>query len=70
MTKEKIEDIKENPQGIFILFQMTGGKLTSKMSVNKATVSDISSAFLWCEITKENLLNEFKKIATIEKSDN
>ena len=68
MAKDKSKENKEKLQGLYILFKSSEGKVVSKMRLEKATISDISGAIVWCELTKEKLLKEFKKLAKIENS--
>ena len=66
MAKDKLQEKKEIPQGIYMLFKATGkGNMVSQMKMNRATIPDISGAIVWCELTKEKLLQEFKKLAKI-----
>jgi hypothetical protein len=70
MAKDKSQEKKEIPQGIYMLFKATGkGNIASKMKMERATIQDISSAIVWCELTKEKLLQEFKKLAKINYSE-
>jgi len=63
MAKDKAKEKKEIPQGIYILFKVTeGGKVVSRMKLQKATITDISNAIVWCELTKEELLEHFKNL--------
>ena len=69
MSKDKFQEKKEIPQGIYMLFKATGkGNMTSQMKMERATIPDISNAIVWCELTKEKLLQEFKKLAKIDYS--
>ena len=71
MAKNKPQEKKEIPQGIYIRFKATGkGNMVSQMKMERATIPDISSAIVWCELTKEKLLQEFKKLAKIDYSEN
>ena len=70
MAKDKSQEKKEIAQGIYMLFKATGkGNIASKMKMERATIQDISSAIVWCELTKEKLLQEFKKLAKINYSE-
>jgi len=61
MDEEKPE--KEIPQGIYILFKVTGdGKVVSQMKLEKATLRELSNALVWCDLTKEELLQHFKNL--------
>jgi len=63
MAKDKAKEKKDIPQGIYILFKVTeGGKVVSRMKLQKATITDISNAIVWCELTKEELLEHFKNL--------
>ena len=66
MGKDKSNEKKEIPQGIYMLFKTNKGKTISQMKLERATITDISNAIIWCELTKENLLEEFKKLANID----
>ena len=66
MGKDKSNEKKEIPQGIYMLFKTNKGKTISQMKLERATIPDISNAIIWCELTKENLLEEFKKLANID----
>ena len=70
MAKDKPQEKKEAPPGIYMFFKSTGkGNVKSQMNLKRATVPDISSAIVWCEITKERLLKEFKKLAEISYTE-
>ena len=66
MAKDKPQEKKEIPRGIYILFKVTeepgGLKVVSRMKLEKATIADLSNAIVLCELTKEELLEHFKTL--------
>lgn len=62
MAKDKLQEKKEIPQGLYMAFKSNKGKVKSQMKLEKATIPDISSAIVWCEIVKEGLLGKYKEL--------
>lgn len=62
MSKDKPNNQKKQiPQGVYMVFKISKGRIESKMHIEKASIDEMSNGVSWCEIMKENLLEQIKK---------
>jgi len=60
---------KKIPQGLYMIFRSNQGKTMSQVKLEKATLIDISNAIIWCDITKERLLKQYKKMINVREEN-
>ena len=61
-----VEKDKKIPQGVYMIFKSANGNMTSQMKMEKATMADISSAIVWCDLMKDDLFQRIKKIIKVD----
>lgn len=70
MNKEdKSNNKKKIPQGLYMAFKSNQGKTESKMRMEKANLIDVSNGIIWCEIIKEKLLEQYKKMINMHMEE-
>ena len=65
MKKDKPQEKKEIPQGVYMFFKRSEGQIQSTVHMEKANIDEMSNAVAWCEIMKEKLLEQIKKNSNI-----